>query len=92
AVAKYAAPPAHGELYTVVSVDALSKVTQKAPNGFDWSQLIADFDSLGGHISAPTPAAAQKPARAAAPRNANQKTTAAPAPGRAQTYGRAARV
>jgi hypothetical protein len=33
-------------------VDATSKANQKAPNGFDWSQLIADFDSMGGNVSA----------------------------------------
>ena len=49
AVALYPTPANGGELYTVVSQDGLSKASQKAPNGFDWSQLIADFDSLGGH-------------------------------------------
>jgi hypothetical protein len=53
AIAKYATPAANGDLYTVVSQDALNRATQKAPNGFDWSQLIADFDSMGG--SAPQP-------------------------------------
>jgi len=43
----------HGEVYTVVSQDGINKATQKAPNGFDWSQLIADFDSMGGSVSPP---------------------------------------
>jgi hypothetical protein len=51
AIAKYAAPGAHGDLYTVVSQDAISKATQKAPAGFDWSQMVADFDSMGGSVS-----------------------------------------
>jgi hypothetical protein len=53
AIAEYATPAANGDLYTVVSQDALSRATQKAPNGFDWSQLIADFDSMGGSVSPP---------------------------------------
>jgi hypothetical protein len=47
AIAKYATTPDQGELYTVISQDAIAKATAKAPNGFDWSQLIADFDSMG---------------------------------------------
>jgi len=53
AIAKYATSRAHGDLYTVVSQDAINKATQKAPSGFDWSQLIADFDSMGGNVSLP---------------------------------------
>ena len=51
AIAKYATHTAGGELYTVISQDAINKASQKAPNGFDWSQLVADFDSLGGKVS-----------------------------------------
>jgi hypothetical protein len=54
AIAKYATPHAHGDLYTVISQEAISKASQKAPNGFDWSQLVADFDSMGGKVSQPT--------------------------------------
>jgi hypothetical protein len=53
AVEKYATKSGEGELYTVVSQDAINKAAAKAPNGFDWSQLVADFDSMGGNISAP---------------------------------------
>jgi hypothetical protein len=51
AIAKYATTVGAGELYTVVSQESLEKATEKAPNGFDWSQLIADFDSMGGNVS-----------------------------------------
>lgn len=51
AIAKYCSHSANGELYTVVSQDGINKATQKAPNGFDWSQLVADFDSMGGTVS-----------------------------------------
>jgi hypothetical protein len=54
AIAKYATKAANGELYTVVSTDAINNATQKAPSGFDWSQLIADFDSMGGNVSSLT--------------------------------------
>jgi hypothetical protein len=50
AVARYAVDAAGGALYTVVSIDSISKVTQKGATGFDWSQLIADFDSMGGNV------------------------------------------
>ena len=52
AVAKYPTQAYGGELYTVVSMDAISKANEKAPSGFDWSQLVADFDSMGGNVSA----------------------------------------
>jgi hypothetical protein len=50
AIAKYAVQASGGELYTVVSLDGIDKATEKAPAGFDWSQLIADFDSMGGSV------------------------------------------
>ena len=56
AIAKYATTTGEGELYTVLSQDAINKAAAKAPNGFDWSQLVADFDSMGGSISMPTTA------------------------------------
>ncbi len=67
AIAKYATRTANGELYTVVSMDAIDKATQKAPYGFDWSQLVADFDSMGGNVSATgSPAVAPAVARVGA--------------------------
>lgn len=52
AVAQYATTASGGALYTVVSMDAISQANQLAPSGLDWSQLIADFDSMGGNVSA----------------------------------------
>lgn len=46
AVQKYAGASEGGELYCVISQDGIAKASQKAPNGFDWSQLVADFDSM----------------------------------------------
>ena len=50
AIAQYASAGSGGQLYTVISQDAINKATQKAPAGFDWSQLVADFDSMGGNV------------------------------------------
>jgi hypothetical protein len=41
---------AGGDLYTILSQDILQKAAQKAPSGFDWTQLIADFDAIGGNL------------------------------------------
>jgi hypothetical protein len=41
AVAKYAS------CYTVLGVDIVEKITQKAPNGFNWTQLVSDIQSMG---------------------------------------------
>ena len=46
AIAKYASTAGSGELYTILSQDAISKATQKAPNGFDATQLAADIESM----------------------------------------------
>jgi hypothetical protein len=46
AIAEYCNAQAAGELYTVISKDVLNRAQQKAPTGFDWSQLIADFQAI----------------------------------------------
>jgi len=46
ATAKYAGQPS-GELYTVLTEDVIVRATGKAPNGFDFEQLQADFAALG---------------------------------------------
>jgi len=53
AIAEYLPGEMGGELYTAIGPEMISKASQKAPNGFDWSQLVADFDSLGGSVLAP---------------------------------------
>jgi hypothetical protein len=53
AMAKYCTPANGGDTYTVISRDTINKATQKAPNGFDWTQLVADFDAIGGRIQPP---------------------------------------
>jgi hypothetical protein len=53
AVQQYAGSADGGELYTVITQEMISKATQKAPNGFDFAALVADFDSLGGNVVQP---------------------------------------
>ena len=55
AVAKYAASSAQGELYVLLTPDIIAKATAKAPNGFDWPTLVADFNALGGNVPVPSP-------------------------------------
>lgn len=56
-VAEYASSKSGGELYVLLSTDILIKGQQKAPNGVDWSSLIADWDAIGGNLPVPTPPA-----------------------------------
>jgi hypothetical protein len=55
AVAYYCAAAQGGELYTVISQDALNAASGLAPAGVDWAQLVADFNALGGNLSPPVP-------------------------------------
>ena len=52
AVRAYATQGAQGEVHTVLSPDSLVRATKKTAHGFDWSQLVADFDSAGGNVRA----------------------------------------
>lgn len=59
AVARYGAQRNNGILIAHVNHDAIAKSSQKAPDGFDWSAMLALFDQdLGGHAvpSDPIPA------------------------------------
>jgi hypothetical protein len=51
AIAEYCAAENGGALYTVLSQNAINKAVAKSPAGFDWSQLVADFDSMGGSVT-----------------------------------------
>jgi hypothetical protein len=46
AIAQYCSSSVQGELYTVLSQDAIILGQSRAPNGFDWTQLQADFQSI----------------------------------------------
>ena len=61
AIAKYAAQSADGQLLVLITPAQLAKGMAKAPNGIDWTSLIADFDALGGNVPVPAPAPAPTP-------------------------------
>lgn len=46
AMEKYAVPSAGGNLYTAISQEGIVKASQKAPNGYNWEQLEADFTAM----------------------------------------------
>lgn len=56
AIAEYCAASVSGELYVVITPDILAAASMKAPDGLNWSQLVADFDAMGGTLPAPVPA------------------------------------
>jgi hypothetical protein len=62
ALQKYCASSVGGELYVLITPDQLPKAATKAPNGFAWSDLISDFNALGGHVPVPAPPAPTPPA------------------------------
>ena len=41
AIAKY------GSVYAVLGQDAINRGSLLAPNGFNWTQLVSDFQSMG---------------------------------------------
>ena len=55
ALQKYCASSANGQLLLMLTPDQLTKGQSKAPNGVAWTDLIADFDALGGNVPEPAP-------------------------------------
>jgi len=55
AIAAYATQTNGGEIDILLSADMIAKAVAKAPNGFDWQALIADFNEMGGNVPAPSP-------------------------------------
>jgi hypothetical protein len=50
-----------GQLFVMLSPDQLAKGQIKAPNGVAWSDILADFNTLGGSVPVPSPALAPAP-------------------------------
>ena len=50
AIARYTAQAEGGALYTVLSSESIISAALKAPNGFGWASLVADFNSMGGDV------------------------------------------
>jgi len=61
AITVYCTAKANGALYVILTPDQLTKGETTAPNGVDWTSLIADFQSIGGSAPAPTPAPTPAP-------------------------------
>jgi hypothetical protein len=61
AIAQFCAEAAGGNLFVVLTQEAVNRAQKKAPNGFDWAGLVADFDGLGGTIPAPPPSTQPAP-------------------------------
>ena len=55
ALAHLGSQSAGGELWVLLSPDQLAKGQTKAPNGVDWTSLLADWDALGGNVPLPKP-------------------------------------
>jgi len=53
ALAEYCASKNYGELYVLLTPDQVTKGQTVAPNGVSWSDLIGDFDALGGNVPVP---------------------------------------
>jgi hypothetical protein len=71
AVHQLAIPSAGGAAYVWLTPDQIAKAALKAPNGVAWTDLLSDFDSMGGNVPVtpppPAPAPAPPPAPAPAP-------------------------
>lgn len=55
ALAKYATRANGGELYSLLLEDQVAKGAAKAPNGVAWTQLVLDWNAMGGNIPVPSP-------------------------------------
>ena len=80
AVAKYCAASAGGQLLLLLTPDQLAKGQTKAPNGVAWTDLISDFDTMGGNVPVPAPAPAPAPTPPAPTPTPPSPTPPAPAP------------
>ena len=52
AVAQFCADSAGGNLFAILSRELIASAQAKAPSGFAFAALVADFDGLGGAIAA----------------------------------------
>jgi hypothetical protein len=77
ALAKYGDPAVGGEVYVMLSAESLDRARQRAPNGFDWDQLLAAFQAIGGELPAgPIPGPSPAPTPAPSPKPASTPTLA----------------
>ena len=55
AIAKYGRTRNGGEVHVLFTPDIVARGQTRAPNGFAWVQMIADFNALGGNMPLPAP-------------------------------------
>lgn len=67
AVQYYTQESLGGALYCLLSEDQIAKAQVAAPNGLNWTQLISDFDFMGGLIPQAAPAAESLALQASVP-------------------------
>jgi hypothetical protein len=67
ALAQLCVAQSGGQLSVMLSPDQLAKGQAKAPNGFAWAALLADFNAMGGNVPVPAPAPAPAPSPSPSP-------------------------
>jgi hypothetical protein len=77
AIAALCTQAAGGSVSVWITPDQLAKGAAKAPNGVAWSDLISDFDSIGGTIPVPAPSPSPGPSPSPSPTPASGVTLAA---------------
>ena len=55
AIKQLCVPSAGGALYVMLTPDQLAKGAMKAPNGVAWTDLLSDFDTMGGNVPVTPP-------------------------------------
>ena len=53
AIAALCTQQSGGAVYVLVTPDQLAKGQNKTPNGVAWTDLIVDFNTMGGHVTVP---------------------------------------
>lgn len=56
AAAACCTPANGGGAYVLLTPEMLSRAQQRSPTGLAWSDLVADFDAMGGTVPLPSPA------------------------------------
>lgn len=89
ALAKYCSAKNYGELYVLLTPDQVTKGQTIAPNGVSWSELISDFDALGGNVPVPTPTPVPVNPPTPTPPNPTPPTPTPPTPSTGVTLAQA---
>jgi len=77
AIAQFCASAAGGNLFAILTPELIDKAKGKAPNGFDYAQLLADFEEMGGNAPPAPPPPPPAPGSPATLANAQAAVAAA---------------